>query len=44
MRNKVIDLAVSEVSLFLACINQLFDIVKLIFKSQTVYPLMDVPW
>src|SRR5579872_6115699 len=43
VRNQVVHLTVSEVTLFLAHINQLFDIVKLVFKSQNGLPLWRRP-
>src|SRR5690348_3163913 len=43
MRNQVVHLTVGEVSLFLAHIYQLFDVVKLVFKSQNGLPLCRRP-
>jgi hypothetical protein len=35
VRDKVVDLVVGEVALFFSRIDQFFDIVELIFKSQS---------
>jgi hypothetical protein len=36
MRYEVVDLVIREISLFFACIDQLFYVVKLVVKSQEV--------
>jgi hypothetical protein len=38
MRYEVVDLVIREISLFFACVDQLFDIVELVVKSQKVCP------
>jgi hypothetical protein len=40
VRDQVVDLVVREVTFFFSRIDQFFDVVELIFKSQAEYPLI----